>query len=55
MKNSVGMETTHETLFILHIVADEDGSLKIKRLEDFRDSKGYLELRQSVAAAHANK
>jgi hypothetical protein len=53
------METTHEALFILHIATDEDGSLKIIKAEDFRDSKVYLELRQSMAAAmaaaHANK
>jgi hypothetical protein len=49
------METTHESLFIVHIVTDEDGSLKVKKAEDFRDSKVYLELKQSMAAALANK
>jgi len=43
----------------MHIVTDEDGSLKIKKLEDFSDSKAWTEFRQSVAtataAAHANK
>ena len=54
----MGLETAHESLFIVHIVTDDDGSLKIKQLEDFRDSKTYLELRKSmeeaIAAAQAN-
>jgi len=58
VKNTVGLETAHESLFIVHIVTDDDGSLKIKQLEDFRDSKTYLELRKSmeeaIAAAQAN-
>jgi len=53
------LETAHESLFILHTVTDEGGSLKIKKIEEFRDSKVYLELRQSmgaaIATAHANK
>jgi len=59
MKNSIGLDTRHESIYIVHIVTDDDGSLKIKKLEDFCDSKVYSELRQSVAtaiaAAHANK
>ena len=43
----------------MHIVTDDDGSLKIKVLEEFRDSKIYAELRESmgkaIAAAQANK
>ena len=46
-------------MFIIHIVVDEDGSLKIKKIEDFRDSKVTLELRDAmtaaIAAAQANK
>ena len=44
VKNSSGVVTNHESLFIVHIVPDEDGSLKIKQLEVFRDSKVYSEL-----------
>jgi hypothetical protein len=47
------MDTTHESIFIAHVVTDEDGSLKIKQLEEFRDSKVYLELSQAMAAAAA--
>ena len=59
MKSSLEIDTTHESMFIVHIVADDDGSLKIKKLEDFRDSKVYLEIREAmtaaIAAAQANK
>ena len=59
MKNSAGLDTAHESIFIVHIVTDDDGSLKIMEIDDFRDSKVYLELRQSMgaamAAAQANK
>ena len=48
-----------EGIFIVHIVAEEDGSLKIKQIDDFRDSKVYLELIKSmgpvIAAAQASK
>ena len=59
MKTSLGIDTAHESMFIVHIVADEDGSLKIKKLEDFRDSKVYSEIYETmtaaIAAAQANK
>ena len=59
MKNRLGMEIINESLFIIHIVTDDDGSLKIKQLEHFRDSQVYLELKKSmgeaIAAAQANK
>lgn len=59
VKNTAGIETKHESLFTVHIVTDEDGSLKIKQLDDFRDSKAYLELTNTmgaaIAAAQANK
>ena len=59
MKSPLGRDTTQETIFIAHIVADDDGSLKVKKLEEFRDSKVYLEIREAmtaaIAAAQANK
>jgi hypothetical protein len=59
MKNSIGMETTHENLYIVHIVTDIDGSLKITKVEDFFDSKVYIESKRSmeaaIVAANANK
>jgi len=44
-----------ESIFIGHIVTDEDGSLKIKHTEEFTDSKTYLDVMQAVAAAKAKK
>jgi len=44
-----------ESIFIAHIVTDEDGNLKIKQIEEFTDSKSLLDFMQAVAAAKANK
>ena len=59
MKNPAGIDTKGEGIFIVYIVTDEDGSLKIKQIDDFRDSKVYLELIKSmgpaIAAAQATK
>ena len=54
MKSSQGIDsTTNESIFILHTVADDDGSLKVKKLEEFRDSKVYLKIREAMTAAIA--
>ena len=43
-----------ELIFIVHIVTDEDGSLlKIKQVEEFTDSKAYLDFFKAVAEAKA--
>ena len=58
MKDPTGVETTQELIYIAHIITDEDGSLKIKQVEDFLDTKAHLEFAQSMGpaiAAHANK
>ena len=59
MKSSLGIDTTSESIFIMHIVADDDGSLKIKKLEDFHDSKVFSGVHEAmmtaIAAAQANK
>jgi len=54
-KTSIGVEMNRESIFIAHIVTDEDGSLKIKQMEDFTDSKAYLDFIQAVAEARAKK
>jgi hypothetical protein len=43
-------ELTRESIFIADIAPDEDGSLKIKRLEDFTDSKAEHDFYQALAA-----
>ena len=44
---------SRESIFIAHIVPDEDGSLKIKLFEGFTDSKAYLDSIQAIAAVKA--
>jgi hypothetical protein len=48
------VETTHESIYITEIVTDVDESLKIKRIEEFTDSKLQAELLQAQAAAKSN-
>lgn len=55
MKTSIGVETIRESIHIIQIVTDEDGTLKIKQVEDFTDSKAHLDFVQDIAAAKANK
>ena len=44
-----------ESILIGHIVTDEDGSLKIKHMEEFTDSKAFLDFVQAVTAAKAKE
>jgi hypothetical protein len=44
-----------EMIYIAHIVPDEDGNLKIKTIEEFTDSKSYLDFFQALTEAKANK
>jgi len=48
---SVGVEMVREMILIVHIIPDEDGSLKIKILEEFTDSKAHHDFIKAVAAA----
>ena len=50
-KTSVGVDATLESIYISHIVTDEDGSLKIKQVEEFTDSKAFVEFIQALGAA----
>jgi len=42
-----------ETMVNFHIVTDEDGSLKIKQMYEFDDSKIFGEVNQAMVAAIA--
>jgi hypothetical protein len=53
VKTSIGVDSIRESILIVYIVTDEDGSLKIKRVEEFTDSKSELDFTQAVAAAAA--
>ena len=54
-KTSLGADQSRESIMIIQVVTDEDGSLKIGRLEEFTDSKVYLENLQAVSVAKASK
>jgi hypothetical protein len=54
-KTSIGVEMNRELIFIGHIIINEDGSLKIKQIEEFTDSKSYLDFTQAITAAKAKK
>jgi len=51
MENSYGLDTTHESIAIIHLDADKDGRLKIKQLENFFDSKVFSDVQKSILAA----
>jgi hypothetical protein len=55
VETSIGIENTRESIIIVHIVSDEDGSLKIKEHEEFTDSKAELDFVQVIAAAMAKR
>lgn len=51
MKGPFGVDTVdRESMYIIDIVSDEDG-LKIKRIQEFTDSKLYLDLTKAATAA----
>ena len=52
-KSSVEVGMNHESIFIADFA--EDGSLKVKNLEEFTDSGAELDFVQAIAAAGAKK
>jgi hypothetical protein len=52
---SIGVEMNHESIYIAHIITDEDGSLKVKQLEEFTDSKAECDFVQAMVAAGVKK
>jgi hypothetical protein len=55
MKNTLGVNTKVESIAILHIVTDESGSLKVKQLEEFNDSKAYEAVNKGWISALSSK
>jgi hypothetical protein len=49
------MNTSCESIFIIHIVTDEDVSLKIKQIGEFNDSKVYPGIGQAIAATRVSR
>lgn len=52
-KTSLGIDSTIESIYISHIVADDDGSLKIKEVEEFTDSQAFSKFVEALTAAGA--
>lgn len=47
---------TREMIFIAHVVTDDsDGNLKIKQLDEFTDSKTYLDFFKAAAEAKSKR
>lgn len=46
---------SRESIFIGHIITDEDRSLKIRHIEEFTDSKAHLDFNQAIAVAKAKE
>ena len=55
VENPYALDTKCEAVYIGHFVADDDGSLKLKLLEEFTDSKVHSGVHQALAAAKAAK
>ena len=53
VNTSLGVESARESIFIIYFVTDEDGSLKLEKMEEFTDSKAELNFAQAVARAGA--
>jgi hypothetical protein len=54
MKGPFGEQSIiRESIWTVGLVTDEDGSLKIKRVEEFTDSKAYLSMADATALARA--
>jgi len=51
VKTSSGVELDRESIYITHIVTDEDGNLKVKMSEEFTDSQAYLDLIEAATEA----
>ena len=55
MENPHGLDTKLETIYITHFVTDDDGSLKVKQMDEFTDSKAYSVVHKALAEAKAHK
>jgi len=53
--SSIGTEVIFEMVVTAEIVTDDDGSLKVKRIDEFTDSKAYLDFFKAVEAAKARE
>ena len=52
-KTTVGVEMVYEAINIVEVSKDDDGTLKIKEIQEFIDSKSFLDSLQAIEAARA--
>ena len=55
MENPYNLDTKCEVVYIVHFVTDDDGSLKVKQVDEFTDSKVYSGIHKALAEANAHK
>ena len=55
LENPYGIDTKCEAIYITHFVTDDDGSLKIKQIDEFTDSNVYQGIHKALAEANAPK
>ena len=48
VENPYGLDTKCEAIYIAHFVTDDDGSLKLKLVDEFTDSKVFSDVRQAL-------
>ena len=54
VKSSSDVNLDRNSIAIIQTVTDEGGTLKIKRLEEFTDSRTYINLTKASAVAKAS-
>ena len=57
MENPYQLDTKCEVIYIVHFATDDDddGSLKLKQVDEFNDSRVYSGIRKALAEANARK
>ena len=55
LENPHGIDTKYEAIYTTHFVTDDDGSLKIKQVDEFTDSEVYSSVHKALAEAKAAK
>ena len=55
MENPYNLDTKCEAVYIVHYVTDDDGSLKIKQIDEFMDSEVCSRVYKALAEAKARK
>ena len=55
IENPHGIDTKYEAIYITHFITDDDGSLKIKQIDEFMDSEVCSRVYKALAEAKARK